>query len=88
MNPCLLHFPKITDPRGNLSFLQNPGQLPFTIGRRVFWTYDTPSEGKSFVATNTAISLNITGNSNVLGAYANATIYIHSTQLYNLSFLD
>ena len=41
MNPCLLNFPKITDPRGNLSFLQSPEQLPFTIGR-VFWTYDVP----------------------------------------------
>ena len=41
MNPHLLYFPKITDPRGNLSFLQSPEQLPFTIGR-VFWTYDVP----------------------------------------------
>ena len=41
MEPRLIHFPKITDPRGNLSFLQNPEQLPFTIGR-VFWTYDVP----------------------------------------------
>ncbi len=41
MEPRLIHFPKITDPRGNLSFLQNPEQLPFAIGR-VFWTYDVP----------------------------------------------
>ena len=41
MNPCLLHFPKIADPRGNLTFLQNPDQLPFPI-ERVFWTYDVP----------------------------------------------
>jgi len=36
-----IHFPKITDPRGNLTFLQNPDQLPFKI-ERVFWTYDVP----------------------------------------------
>ena len=41
MQPTLIHFPKITDPRGNLTFLQNPDQLPFKIAR-VFWTYDVP----------------------------------------------
>ncbi|SMG15097.1 WxcM-like, C-terminal [Marivirga sericea] len=37
----LLHFPKIEDPRGNLTFLQKPDQIPFEI-KRVFWTYDVP----------------------------------------------
>jgi oxalate decarboxylase/phosphoglucose isomerase-like protein (cupin superfamily) len=37
----LLHFPKIADPRGNLTFLQNPDQIPFKI-QRVFWSYDVP----------------------------------------------
>ncbi len=37
-----LHFPKISDPRGNLSFLQYPDQIPFEI-KRVFWTYNVPS---------------------------------------------
>ncbi len=37
----LLAFPKITDPRGNLTFVENNNQIPFTI-RRVFWTYDVP----------------------------------------------
>ncbi len=41
MHPRLIHFPKIADPRGNLTFLQNPDQLPFVI-ERVFWTYDVP----------------------------------------------
>jgi oxalate decarboxylase/phosphoglucose isomerase-like protein (cupin superfamily) len=35
-------LPKITDPRGNLTFLQYPEQVPFKI-ERVFWTYDVPS---------------------------------------------
>ena len=34
-------FPKILDPRGNLTFLQFPEQVPFEI-QRVFWTYDVP----------------------------------------------
>lgn len=37
----IINFPKINDPRGNLTFLQNPDQLPFKI-QRVFWTYDVP----------------------------------------------
>ncbi|MFC0657678.1 sugar 3,4-ketoisomerase [Mongoliitalea lutea] len=37
----LLKFPKILDPRGNLTFLQAPNQIPFEINR-VFWTYDVP----------------------------------------------
>lgn len=34
-------MPKIADPRGNLTFLQYPEHLPFSI-QRVFWTYDVP----------------------------------------------
>lgn len=37
----LLTFPKIQDPRGNLSFLQNQDHFPFDIAR-IFWTYDVP----------------------------------------------
>lgn len=36
-----LKLPKIFDPRGNLTFLQYPDQIPFEI-KRVFWTYDVP----------------------------------------------
>jgi glyoxylate utilization-related uncharacterized protein len=36
-----LKFPKISDPRGNLTFLQYPQQIPFEI-KRVFWTYNVP----------------------------------------------
>ncbi len=37
----LINFPKIQDPRGNLTFMQYPSQIPFEI-KRVFWTYDVP----------------------------------------------
>lgn len=37
----IINFPKISDPRGNLTFLQYPDQIPFEI-KRVFWTYDVP----------------------------------------------
>mgnify|MGYP006425049057 CR=1 FL=1 len=37
----MIELPKILDPRGNLTFLQHPDQIPFEI-QRVFWTYDVP----------------------------------------------
>jgi len=41
MKVYLIDFPKIQDPRGNLTFFQHPNQLPFEI-KRIFWTYDVP----------------------------------------------
>ena len=41
MSNTNLKFPKISDPRGNLTFLQFPQQIPFEI-KRVFWTYNVP----------------------------------------------
>lgn len=37
-----IEFPKIEDPRGNLSFIESGQRLPFEI-ERVYWTYDIPS---------------------------------------------
>ena len=39
--PRIIQLPKIFDPRGNLTFLQNREQIPFEI-KRVFWIYDVP----------------------------------------------
>ncbi len=37
----LINLPRIQDPRGNLTFLQNLDHFPFQI-KRVFWTFDVP----------------------------------------------
>lgn len=37
----IIQLPRIVDPRGNLTFLQNRAQIPFDI-KRVFWIYDVP----------------------------------------------
>ncbi|MBO5780774.1 MAG: WxcM-like domain-containing protein [Muribaculaceae bacterium] len=37
----LIQLPKIPDPRGNLSFIQNGQNIPFEIAR-VYWIYDVP----------------------------------------------
>ncbi|KAF2333271.1 WxcM-like domain-containing protein [Flavobacterium daemonense] len=41
MKHKIINFPKIQDPRGNLTFLQHSDQIPFKI-ERTFWTYDVP----------------------------------------------
>lgn len=41
----ILNFPKISDPRGNLTFLQNPQSIPFEP-QRIFWLYDVPGGGQ------------------------------------------
>lgn len=40
--PYLLEFPKIEDPRGNLSFIEGRGHVPFDI-KRVYYIYDVPA---------------------------------------------
>jgi oxalate decarboxylase/phosphoglucose isomerase-like protein (cupin superfamily) len=44
VQPRLIKLPKITDPRGNLSFIEEDTHLPFKI-RRVYWIYDVPGGG-------------------------------------------
>jgi dTDP-4-dehydrorhamnose 3,5-epimerase-like enzyme len=38
----IVNFPKITDLRGNLSFIEENRQIPFEI-KRVYYLYDVPS---------------------------------------------
>lgn len=37
----IIELPKKIDPRGNLSFLESNGDIPFTM-ERVYWIYDVP----------------------------------------------
>lgn len=37
----IIELPKVTDPRGNLSFIQNGDHVPFDI-MRTYWIYDVP----------------------------------------------
>ena len=42
INDCkIINLPKIPDPRGNLTFVENHKHIPFEI-KRVFYTYDVP----------------------------------------------
>lgn len=37
----IIELPKIADPRGNLTFVENKTHIPFDI-KRVYYTYDVP----------------------------------------------
>jgi hypothetical protein len=41
----VMDLPKVLDPRGNLTYIQNADQIPFSM-QRVFWTYDVPGGEK------------------------------------------
>lgn len=40
-NVKIIDLPKIEDPRGNLTFIEESNQIPFCI-QRVYWIYDVP----------------------------------------------
>ena len=37
----IIELPKISDPRGNLTFIEGDRNIPFAI-RRAYWIYDVP----------------------------------------------
>ncbi len=41
MEPQIIYLPKITDPRGNLSVVEEYKDIPFKI-ERTYWIYDVP----------------------------------------------
>jgi len=43
--PYIIELPKIKDPRGNLSFLEEGKHIPFIIAR-TYWIYDVPGGEK------------------------------------------
>jgi hypothetical protein len=63
-----LNFPKISDPRGNLTFVQFPEQIPFEI-QRVFWTYNVPAgevRGGHAYKTQQEVIIAISGSFDVI----------------------
>ncbi len=37
----IIELPKVSDPRGNLTFIEGNRNIPFTI-KRAYWIYDVP----------------------------------------------
>lgn len=60
----LLDFPKICDPRGNLSFIEGGCHVPFAI-KRVFYIYDVPggaTRGAHAHKENSTVLIALTGS--------------------------
>lgn len=41
MNAEIINLPKVEDPRGNLSIIEEENHIPFSI-ERAYWIYDVP----------------------------------------------
>lgn len=66
--PKIIELPKITDPRGNLSFFENGTQLPFKI-QRAYWIYDVPggeSRGGHAFKTASEFIISLSGSFDVI----------------------
>lgn len=64
----IISLPKISDPRGNLSFAENQTQLPFEI-KRTYWIYDVPGgteRGGHAYRENTEFIIALSGSFDVL----------------------
>lgn len=76
----ILHFPKILDPRGNLTFMQYPSQIPFQI-QRIFWLYDVPGgeiRGGHAYQSQNEIIIALSGSFDVVITKPNGTHEKHS----------
>jgi len=79
--PEIILFPKIQDPRGNLTFIEGQEHIPFEI-QRVYWIYDVPGGdvrgGHAFKDTHEVI-IALSGAFDVLLDFGDWT------QIYNLN---
>lgn len=80
----IIDLPKVTDPRGNLSFIQNNDQIPFDI-KRVYWIYDVPGgmfrDGHAFRQQHEFI-VALSGSFDVVLSDGNQERRIHMSRSY------
>ena len=85
-----IKFPKISDPRGNLTFIQNFQQIPFEI-KRVFWTYNVPggeTRGGHAYKTQEEVIIALSGSFNVVVTDKNGDqVKIHLNRGYEGLYL-
>lgn len=68
MSPRIIKIPRIVDIRGNLSFIEYPGILPFEIAR-TYWIYDVPggeSRGGHAFKTQKEVIIALSGSFEVV----------------------
>lgn len=80
----IINLPKICDPRGNLSFIQNQTNVPFDIAR-VYWIYDVPGgknrDGHAF-KTQHELIVALSGSFDVVLSNGKETKRFHLSRSY------
>ncbi|WP_439882434.1 sugar 3,4-ketoisomerase [Pontibacter sp. MBLB2868] len=64
----IISLPKVLDPRGNLSFIEEGSHIPFDI-KRVYWVYDVPGgeiRGSHAYKTNSEFVVALSGSFDVI----------------------
>ncbi|MFC2166808.1 FdtA/QdtA family cupin domain-containing protein [Acidobacteriota bacterium] len=77
----IIQFPKIHDPRGNLTFIEGKNHIPFDV-KRSFWIYDVPGgevRGGHAYREGQEVIIALSGSFDVLVDYGDWT------QIYNLN---
>lgn len=70
-NPRIIELPQISDPRGNLSFLEEDSHIPFKIARS-YWIYDVPggeARGGHAFKENQEIIIALSGSFDIIVDY-------------------
>lgn len=79
LTPTVINLPKICDPRGNLSFIQNDDHIPFDIAR-CYWIYDVPGgrsrDGHAFYTQHELI-IALSGSFDVVVTASDGTTLRH-----------
>jgi oxalate decarboxylase/phosphoglucose isomerase-like protein (cupin superfamily) len=82
---CLIQFPKIVDPRGNLTFIEQHRHIPFAISR-VYWIYDVPGgeqRGEHAFREQEEVIIALSGSFDVLLDDGTAQKMVHLNRAYH-----
>jgi oxalate decarboxylase/phosphoglucose isomerase-like protein (cupin superfamily) len=85
----LIQFPKILDPRGNLTFIEQERHIPFKIAR-VYWIYDVPGgeqRGGHAFREQEEVIIALSGSFDVLLDDGNAQKIVHLNRAYHGLFV-
>jgi oxalate decarboxylase/phosphoglucose isomerase-like protein (cupin superfamily) len=81
----LIQFPKILDPRGNLTFIEQERHIPFKIAR-VYWIYDVPGgeqRGGHAFREQKEVIIALSGSFDVLLDDGTAQKIVHLNRAYH-----
>jgi len=85
----IIKLPKISDPRGNLTFVEGGRHIPFAISR-VFYLYDVPGgadRGGHALRSCQQVLIAISGSFDVIASDADQTKRFHLNRSYYGLFL-